>query len=191
MDHLPESRDEVLYSFHCIPTFPRLTQLQHTVGVFCSCLIVMSYNAANNLSSIGTPKAGPRRIFSSYQPSSLTPSGICQVCVLITLNAGEGLYVGLRPRSSIQVWIHKLAMVFTSSPAVSDAVECVLRRNKISQWLFKKCRSWFRSLHELWRLFEVGTLLNSVCHTFRVWNLVIMAPTHRCLRCQRSCMLNT
>lgn len=78
-----------------------------------------------HLSSNGKPTAGPQRIVSLYYLSSPTSQLTYQTFVLITLNSREGFYIGLRPCSSIKVWIHKLTMVFTSSPAVPNAIECV------------------------------------------------------------------
>lgn len=49
------------------------------------------------------------------------------ILAVVALDGREGFYVGLRPCSSIKVRIHKLAMVFSSPPAVSDAVECIFQ----------------------------------------------------------------
>lgn len=44
-----------------------------------------------------------------------------------TSDGGQGFNVRLRSRSSIQVWIHKLAVVLTPSPAIPNAVEGIWR----------------------------------------------------------------
>lgn len=44
-----------------------------------------------------------------------------------TSDGGQGFNVRLRSCSSIQVWIHKLAVVLTPSPAIPNAIEGVWR----------------------------------------------------------------
>lgn len=106
-----------LYSFVSLPPLGS-PQFKHIVGAVCWFLVFMIQNVAN----ICLPMVNQGQSHSRDLPP---PSATNQMSVLSTWNVRKGFYVGLRPCSSIEVWIHKLAMVLASSPAVPNVVECI------------------------------------------------------------------